>query len=59
MPADTRAEADRLFAALADAGTVDMPLQELLVGLYRVPDFVCRKPRTAATLAAGWSLNMK
>ncbi len=31
---DTRADADRLFAALADAGKTDMPLQEMFWGAY-------------------------
>ncbi|WP_418315167.1 VOC family protein [Piscinibacter sakaiensis] len=31
---DTRADADRLFAALADGGTVQMPLQEMFWGDY-------------------------
>ena len=31
---DSRAEADRLFAALAEGGTVEMPLQEMFWGDY-------------------------
>lgn len=31
---DTRAETDRLFAALAEGGSVDMPLQEMFWGGY-------------------------
>lgn len=31
---DTRAEADRLFNALARGGTVDMPLQDMFWGAY-------------------------
>jgi len=31
---DTRAETDRLFAALAEGGKVDMPLQEMFWGDY-------------------------
>ena len=31
---DTRAEADALFAALSDGGTVQMPLQEMFWGDY-------------------------
>lgn len=31
---DTRAEADRLFHALAAGGTVDMPLQDMFWGAY-------------------------
>ncbi|MGH2558275.1 MAG: VOC family protein, partial [Thermomicrobiales bacterium] len=31
---DTRAEADSLFAALADGGTAEMPLQEMFWGDY-------------------------
>ena len=31
---DTRAEADRLFAALSDGGKVEMPLQEMFWGGY-------------------------
>jgi PhnB protein len=31
---DTRAEADRLFAALSGGGTVEMPLQEMFWGDY-------------------------
>ena len=31
---DTRAEADRLFAALSAGGTVEMPLQEMFWGDY-------------------------
>lgn len=31
---DTRAETDRLFAALADGGKVEMPLQEMFWGAY-------------------------
>ena len=31
---DTRAEADRLFAALSAGGTVDMPMQEMFWGDY-------------------------
>src|SRR4051812_14216179 len=31
---DTRAETDRLFAALAAGGTVEMPLQEMFWGAY-------------------------
>lgn len=31
---DTRAETDRLFAALADGGKVEMPLQEMFWGGY-------------------------
>lgn len=31
---DTRAEADRLFNALAVGGTVDMPLQDMFWGAY-------------------------
>jgi PhnB protein len=31
---DTRSEADRLFAALSEAGTVEMPLQDMFWGDY-------------------------
>ena len=31
---DTRAETDRLFAALAEGGTVEMPMQEMFWGDY-------------------------
>lgn len=31
---DTRAETERLFAALADGGTVEMPLQDMFWGGY-------------------------
>ncbi len=31
---DTRVEAERLFAALSEGGTVDMPLQEMFWGDY-------------------------
>jgi PhnB protein len=31
---DTRSETDRLFAALADGGSVEMPLQEMFWGGY-------------------------
>lgn len=31
---DTRAEADKLFKALADGGAVDMPLQDMFWGAY-------------------------
>ncbi len=31
---DTRAEADRLFAALADGGKVGMPMQDMFWGAY-------------------------
>lgn len=31
---DTRAETDRLFAALAEGSTVEMPLQEMFWGAY-------------------------
>jgi PhnB protein len=31
---DTRAEADRLYAALADGGSSDMPLQDMFWGDY-------------------------
>lgn len=31
---DTRADADRLFTALADGGKTDMPLQEMFWGAY-------------------------
>jgi PhnB protein len=31
---DTRAETERLFAALSAGGTVDMPLQEMFWGAY-------------------------
>jgi len=31
---DTRAEADRLFAALSEGGTVEIPLQEMFWGAY-------------------------
>jgi len=31
---DTRAETERLFAALADGGKVEMPLQEMFWGAY-------------------------
>lgn len=31
---DTRSETDRLFAALAEGGTVEMPLQEMFWGGY-------------------------
>lgn len=34
LQTDTRAEADRLFAALAAGGEVDMPLQEMFWGDY-------------------------
>jgi PhnB protein len=31
---DTRVETDRLFQALADGGTIEMPLQEMFWGGY-------------------------
>jgi PhnB protein len=31
---DTKAEADRLFAALSEGGTVEMPLQDMFWGAY-------------------------
>lgn len=31
---DTRVEADRLFSALSDGGTVEMPMQEMFWGAY-------------------------
>ncbi len=31
---DTRAEADRLFAALSEGGSVDMPMMEMFWGAY-------------------------
>jgi len=31
---DTRAEADRLFAALSESGTVEMPMQDAFWGAY-------------------------